>query len=389
MTRYLRLVLTGLSLLPLLACHSMKAPDRLVLERALFSDLPGWPSDDLAMAIPALLKSCGRIAHAAPDQPLGLEMTAADWREPCAAAETVPSGETTATRGFFERYFVPFRVTNNGDPVGLFTGYYEAELHGARHPDARYHVPLYRRPPDLIGIDLGLFRPSLKGERSAGHIVNGQLIPYPDRHAIDQGALADRGLKLLWVDNPIDAFFLEIQGSGRVILDDGSIVRVGYDGQNGQPYVAIGKLLVDQGVPREQISMAFLRQWIAEHGADGTALMERNPSYVFFRELQGDGPLGAEGVALTPERSAAIDPAWIPYGVPLWIDSSDPASPDGHLQRLMIAQDTGGAIRGPVRADLFFGYGTDAAQHAGGLKGTGSDWVLLPLASAARRGAVL
>jgi len=369
----------------MLACHSVKAPDKLVLEPARFTDLPGWRNDDLAMAIPALLKSCGRITHMASERSLGLGMQAADWRESCAAAETLPVADTTAIHGFFERYFVPFRVTNNGDPVGLFTGYYEAELHGARHPDARYRIPLYRRPPDLIDLNLGLFRSSLKGERSAGYIVNGQLVPYPDRHAIDQGALAGKGLELLWVDNPIDAFFLEIQGSGRVILDDGSIVRVGYDGQNGQPYVAIGKLLVDQGVPREQINMAFLRQWLADHGADGTALMERNPSFVFFRELQGDGPLGAEGVALTPERSAAVDPAWIPYGVPLWIALTDPDSPGGHLQRLMISQDTGGAIRGPVRADLFFGYGSNAAAHAGELKGSGSDWILLPLASAARR----
>jgi len=371
----------------MLACHSTPPQDSLVLERARFTDLPNWPNDDLAMTIPALLKSCGRIAHAVRDHHLGLEMEAADWGEACSAAEALPLSDKTAAKDFFERYFVPFRITNNGDPVGVFTGYYEAELHGARHQDAQYRIPLYRRPPDLIEIDFGLFRSSLKGEHSAGHIVNGQLVPYPDRHAIDEGALAGEGLELLWVDNPIDAFFLEIQGSGRVILDDGSIVRLGYDGQNGQPYVAIGKFLIDQGVPRDQMSMAFLRQWIARH-AGGTALMERNPSYVFFRELQGDGPLGAEGVVLTPERSVAIDTAWIPYGVPLWIDTSDPAAPGGQLQRLMVAQDTGGAIRGPVRADIFFGYGEDAAAHAGGLKGAGSEWVLLPLATAARRGAL-
>jgi membrane-bound lytic murein transglycosylase A len=380
-------ILAALAALAPLGCTKQtpeQAP-KLALQRADFAALPGWAADDPSAALPALLKSCKAITALPADRKLGLDLTAADWQAPCAAAAAVPAGDLPAAHAFFESAFVPFRATNNGQEEGLFTGYYEAELHGAHAADARYTVPLYRRPPDLVQVDLGQFRPSLKGERIAGSVVNGHLVPFATRSEIEAGALAGKGLELLWVDSAVDAFFLEIQGSGRVILPDGSVERIGYDGENGQPYVAIGHVLAERGVPKDDITMPFLRKWIAEHGTEGVALMDANPAYVFFKTLQGDGPLGAEGVALTPGRSAAVDRSFLSLGLPLWIDTSDPIEPTGRTQRLFVAQDTGGAIRGPVRADLFFGYGPEAADHAGVLKGHGSLWLLLPKAAASRQ----
>ena len=382
-----RLAAVALTLL-LAACGGppeKPAPDKLDLAPATWRDLPGWAADDLSAALPALLKSCGIILKGADDQALGLAGTVADWRGPCADAAAAPAGDPAAARALIERDFVPFRASNHGQAEGLFTGYYEAELHGSLTRTDRFTVPLYRRPADLVSVDLGQFRPQLKGERIAGRVAGTKLVPYATRTEIEAGALANRGLELAWVDDATDAFFLGIQGSGRVILPDGQVLRVGYDGENGQPYVAIGRVLAAEGTPADQITMPYLRQWIADHGAEGTALMDKNPSYIFFRELKGDGPIGAEGVALVPGRSAAVDRGFVPLGLPLWIDTSDPVEASGRLQRLFVAQDVGGAIRGPVRADLFFGYGADAANHAGLMKGRGSAWLLLPAGAAARR----
>ena len=360
-------------------------PDKLNLTRASYRDLPGWAADDPSAALPALLKSCAVLLKGGDDQAVGIAGTIADWRGPCADAAAVPVGDQAAARALFERDFVPFRAANNDATEGLFTGYYEAELHGSLTKTDQFKVPLYHRPTDLISVDLGQFRPTLKGQRIAGKLAGTKLVPYATREQIEAGALDGRGLEFVWVDDATDAFFLGIQGSGRVILPDGQVMRVGYDGENGQPYVTIGRVLAAEGVPADQITMPYLRQWIADHGADGTALMDKNPSYIFFRELKGDGPMGAEGVALVPGRSVAVDRGFVPLGLPLWIDTTDPVEASGRLQRLFVAQDVGGAIRGPVRADLFFGYGPEAANHAGLMKGKGSAWLLLPAAAAARQ----
>ena len=384
-----RLSAVGLTLAALAACGGpppKSLPDTLSLTRASYRMLPGWTQDDPSAALPALLKSCAVLLKGTDDQTLGIAGTVADWRQPCAEAAQVPSGDQAAARALFERDFVPFRAANNDQTEGLFTGYYEAELHGSPTRTDRFDVPLYRRPADLVSVDLGQFRPSLKGQRIAGKISGTKLVPYATRSEIEAGALAGHGLELVWVDDATDAFFLGVQGSGRVILPDGQVMRVGYDGENGQPYVTIGRVLAAEGVPADQITMPYLRKWIADHGPDGTALMDKNPSYIFFRELKGDGPMGAEGVALVLGRSAAVDRDFVPLGLPLWVDTSDPVEPSGRLQRLFVAQDVGGAIRGPVRSDLFFGYGPEAANHAGLMKGKGSAWLLLPTAAAARQG---
>jgi len=374
------------TLLVLAACNNPPPPDALTVQPASFADLPGWAADDPAAALPAFLKSCAVLLKQPDDQAVGPGDVAgkvADWRPVCTQAAALPPGNAPAARAFIEASFVPMAASNHGDATGLFTGYYESELHGARQPGGAFTVPLYRRPPDLVSVDLQLFRPSLRGERIAGRVQNGRLVPYATRAEIDGGALANRNLELIWVDDPVDAFFLSIQGSGRVTLADGSVVRIGYDGENGQPYLAVGKILVGKGIPASEVSMQRIRQWIADNPNDGRGLMEQNPAYVFFHELKGatsasDGPLGAQGIALTAERSIAVDRRFVALGLPVWLDIPEVGSPGGRLQRLMVAQDTGGAIRGPVRADVFFGHGPDAANRAGILKASGRYWFLIP-----------
>ena len=344
-----------------LALWKLRAPEKVkedgrVLTPVTFADLPGWEQDDLSGALSAFLRSCkGPV---------------------CEAAATVSS-----PRAFFETHFQPFAV--NAGQEGLFTGYYEPLLQGSRERSERFRVPLYVRPPDLVTVDLGDFREELKGQRIAGRVEEGELIPYPDRTAIEGGALAGKKLELVWVDDPVDAFFLQIQGSGRVRLEDGGEMRVGYAAQNGHPYFAIGKDLVERkALTREQVSMQSIRRWLEENPDLADDVMARNASYVFFEELRGEGPLGAQGIPLTPGRSLAVDLKHWTLGVPMWLDTQAPSpregEPDRPLRRLMIAQDTGGAIRGVVRGDVFWGHGEEAAEIAGRMKHPGRIWVLLP-----------
>lgn len=340
--------------------------DGRVLTPATFAHLPGWEEDDLSGALSAFLRSCRRLR------------SEADWSPVCDAAARAGSART-----FFETHFQPFAVSAGDDPEGLFTGYYEPLLQGSRKRSDRYRVPLYIRPPDLVMVDLGDFREELKGQRIAGRVEEGDLVPYPDRKAIEEGALSGRELELVWVDDAVDAFFLQIQGSGRVRLDGGSEMRVGYAAQNGHPYFAIGKDLVERGaMPREEVSMQSIRRWLAQNPKLADDVMARNASYVFFEELQGEGPLGAQGVPLTPGRSLAVDLKHWTLGTPMWLDARAPSpregEPDRPLRRLMIAQDTGGAITGVVRGDVFWGHGDEAAEVAGRMKHPGRMWVLLP-----------
>lgn len=347
-------------------------PREVRFEPARFSDLPGWTSDDHDAALAAFVKTCPLLLKRGAGRLAG----AADWRSVCAEASRLPDG-----RSFFERNFVPVRVTDGrGSADGLVTGYYEPELRGSRRRDARHAVPLYRRPPELVGVDLGEFREDLKGRRVAGAIVGGRLRPYHDRAGIARGALRGRGLELIWVDSAIDAFFLQIQGSGRVRLNDGTVMRLGYDGLNGQPYTAIGRSLVRDGeISAEDMSMQAIRKWLAARPEKGRLLMETNRSYVFFREISGGGPIGSAGVALTPGRSVAVDRRHVPLGLPVWLDTT---YPEGRpLRRLTVAQDTGGAISGAVRADVFWGAGARAAETAGRMKSSGRYWILRPKTS--------
>jgi len=363
-------------------------PERLALERARFQDLDGWNDDRQDEALGAFLRSCVRLRSMAERQSLGgngLAGTAGDWRSVCDIAQRVPRNDPQSARRFFEAEFLPFRAHNDGKADGLFTGYYEYELRGSRRASSRFTHPLYRRPNDLVMVDLGQFRESLRGQTIAGKVDGGALRPYENRERIEAGALKGKGLELVFVDDPVDAFFLQIQGSGRVTLDDGQVMRVGYAAQNGHGYIAIGRVLRDKGLlDPADISMQSIRTWLRANPAQAAAIMNENPSFVFFRELTGDGPLGAQGVALTPGRSLAVDRGHHALGVPIWLSattpSARPSDPDRPFRRLMIAQDTGGAIRGPVRGDVFWGHGREAEEIAGRMKHQGVTYLLLPRA---------
>jgi len=294
-----------------------------------------------------------------------------DWTGPCAAAATATDAATIFSG------FVPVRI---GDGRGLNTGYYEPELAGSLTRAPGYPVPLYKRPPDLIEADLGTFVDSLKGRKIRGRVQGGAFVPYFDRAEIDAGALTARGLELAWAADPYEAFFLEIQGSGRLRLADGTVARIGYDGQNGRDYTAIGKLLRERNLlPSGGATMDGIIGWMKAQPDGGAALMRENRSKIFFRRLpEGDpalGPPGALGVALTPGVSVAADPKFVPLGAPLWLNGA-----------LRVAQDTGGAIRGANRLDLFMGAGAAARAAAGSLAAQGDAVLLLPPASAARLG---
>ena len=357
----------------------------LVLKPSSFSALLGWDQDRQEEALAAFRRSCVSIMELPTSQPFGPDPrmgTAAGWQAPCRAL-SAPSATPADARAFFETWFAPWQATTAGrQDKGLFTGYYEASLKGSRTRQGPYQYPLRLRPSDLVTVDLGEFRPELQGQRIAGRVTGGQLKPYEDRAAITRGALPnDNQLDFVWVDSPVDAFFLQIQGSGRIALESGTVLRVGYDGQNGWPYYAIGRELIRRGyLNKDQVSMQSIRAWLDAHQDQADEIMNTNKSYVFFKVLAGDGPQGAEGVTLTPGRSLAVDRTRLPYGVPVWIATAPPVPGEPPLKRLMVTQDTGGAIRGAVRGDVFWGYGARAEDLAGKMKASGRAWLLLPKA---------
>jgi membrane-bound lytic murein transglycosylase A len=359
-------LVAGLLLLVLAACGqepplapATPEPDRLVLTPVAWSELPGWRTDRQDQALSPLRRSCQRLTDLPPGQPVGADGTgglAADWLGPCGALRSVPEGDAAAVRRYFETWFQPFRVANGTRGTGLFTGYFESELAASRTRHGPYQIPLYTRPKDL---------------------PRDPAQPYASRAEIEAGALAATVPALAYVTDAVDAHILQIQGSGRLRLDDGGLIQIGFDGSNGRPYVALGQILLRHGkIGAGDTTMQTIRAWLKDHPAEAPALMAENPRYVFFRIIPGEAPIGSAGVPLTAGRSLAVDPHFIPLGVPLWLSSVDP---DGiPLERLVIAQDTGAAIKGPVRGDLFWGAGDAAFDKAGRMKSQGRYFLLLP-----------
>ncbi len=339
------------------------------LVAASFSELPAWRNDALMQSWPAFLASCGALRAREP------------WQQVCAEAARLAPTTTAAVRAFFEARFTPYRVQNpDGSSAGLVTGYYEPLLAGSRERRAPFLTPLYAPPDDLIVVDLAEVAPETRGLRLRGRLEGRKVVPYYSRAEIERGRAPLAGKEIVWVDDPIEAFFLQIQGSGRVRLPSGERLRLGYADQNGQPYRAIGRFLVESGeLEPAQATMQGIRAWARAHPARLEELLNRNPSYVFFRELPANegGPIGALGVALTAERSIAVDARIIPLGAPVYLATTRPGS-DIPLARLTVAQDTGGAIRGAVRADYFWGFGAAAGNEAGRMRQQGRMWVLLP-----------
>lgn len=350
------------------------------LEPVSFASLSGWDRDAQSPALAAFARSCSVLAGRLGVTPIGkIDTVRADWRQACAAAERVPAGDDLSARAFFAEWFTPYAVSGNEGRDGIFTGYYEAELKGSWTRHGPYRTPIYARPDDLVTLDASELRKRPNGARATGRVADGRLVPYPNRAEIDGGALAGRGLEILWVDDAVDAFFLHIQGSGRVAMEDGAVVRLGFAAKNGHAYTAIGRELVAEGaIEAAEVSMQTIRAWLADYPSRAAAMMARNASYIFFRRLAGEGPVGSQGVALTPGRSLAVDPRFVPLGAPVWIDTVDPVAPEKPLRRLVVAQDTGSAIVGPVRGDLFWGFGAWAAMRAGSMKARGRLFVLLP-----------
>ncbi len=359
------------------ACPVCPAPPAALprvnpLEPVDFSALTGWRDGEHAAAWNALLASCQALRWRDA------------WRGVCARAMELRAPGDEEARRFLEYHFVPWRLAGpDGAIEGVITGYYEPLLRGSRTRAAPYLYPLYSPPDDLLTIDLATtVSPELRGLRLRGRVEGKRVVPYYTRAEIARGAAPVAGKEILWVDDPIEAFFLHIQGSGRVQLEGGETLRLGYADQNGHPFQSIGRYLVERGeLKLGEASMQSIKSWAAANPQRLEELLNQNPSFVFFRELPlanpATGPVGALGVPLTAGRSIAIDPRYIPLGAPVFLATTYPASATP-LTRLVVAQDTGGAIRSPVRADFFWGSGAEAGAQAGRMRQPGRMWVLLP-----------
>lgn len=346
------------------------APAAPPLQASTWQAVSGWLEDDPALSWPALRTSCSTLSRQA------------NWKAVCERANTLgPAPTSNVARQFFEANFTPWQLTNpDGSTQGLVTGYYEPLIRGSKTRRAESAWPIHGVPKDMLTIELGDVYPELKSLRLRGRLVGNKVVPYWNRQQFGERADQAQAPVLLWADDPIELFFLQVQGSGRVQLPDGKMVRIGYADQNGHPYQSIGRWLVAQGeLPLEKASMDGIKRWAEENPQRLQELLNVNPSYVFFRELPASnaGPIGALGVPLSEGRSIAVDPRYVPLGAPVFLSTTHPLS-TRPLQRLVLAQDTGGAIKGVVRADFFWGFGAEAGREAGRMRQQGSMWVLLP-----------
>jgi len=341
-----------------------------------FADLDGWQGHDHGSALEAFRRSCREILEqgAGFRRPVHFGASPSSWRSACLAAF-----ELVDARGYFEFMFRAYRVHDPERPEGLFTGYYEPEVDGSRRRSSVFHVPIYRRPPDLVSFG--------EGDLAYGRLIDGKPSHYLTRREIEEGALSGQGLEIVWLRDWADAFFIQIQGSGRVRLAEGGTLRLSYAAKSGHDYTGIGGLLVQRGVLREDVmSMQAIRAWMVDHPQAARELMWENKSFVFFNEADLEDPqlgaLGAQHVQLTPRRSLAIDRSLWMFGTPVWLDTQAPAGEGNRMtpfRQLLVAQDTGSAIRGLARGDVYWGFGDAAAQIAGPMKSAGRMSVLLPI----------
>ncbi|MDR2220184.1 MAG: murein transglycosylase A [Methylobacillus sp.] len=354
---------------PAKAAEPPPTSDYALLRPVEWSAIPGLDNDNLTAAWPAIMRSCDALKNRDA------------WRKACAAAGKLNNPDKAAITRFLLDNFKPYQATTaEGGDSGTITGYYQPELNGSRKRTDLYRYPLYVRPDNLVTVELGSLYPELSGRRLRGKLQGTKLTPYYSRSEIDVVNSPLAGKELIWVDDVVDLFFLQIQGSGIIKLESGASVPVGYADQNGHPYRSIGSVLINRGeLTMAQASMQGIKDWGRRNPDKLRDLLNANPSYVFFRELPAGlpGPLGALAVPITAERSIAVDPRYIPLGAPVFLDTTFPNS-SKPMRRLVVAQDTGGAIKGAIRADFFWGAGFDAGRQAGAMKQQGRMWVLMP-----------
>ena len=335
------------------------AEKKVAMTPISYNEIAGWADDQHFDAVTAFRNSCPKLASG-PDSKIATDggekiVTASEWKRICDAAAGVPKGDNRAARRFFEENFRPLVV----QAPGSFTGYFEPELRGSRAPSRLFTVPVYRKPPDLTDK------------------------PYYTRAEIEQGVLKGKGLEVAWVQDAVSLFEAQVQGNGRVHLAEGGVLSLGFDASNNRPYTAIGSVLVEMGVmKREDVTWPAIRDWLKRNPAKGREVMRRNERYIFFKDTRSAAATGSQGVALVAQRSLAVDPTLTPYGTPIWIDTTRPVlrkpGATEAYRRLMVAQDSGAAIKGPARGDVFFGAGTQAADWAGRMVAGGRAIVLVP-----------
>jgi membrane-bound lytic murein transglycosylase A len=360
--------------------------DALTLTQVAFGDLPGWTEDDLAVAVPSFLRSCEKLAELSDDAPVGADGhggKARHWRKACRAAAKLAAGDGAAARAMFEAEFVPYQAAGSAGPTGKLTGYYVAELHASRARHGKFQTPVLGRPDDLAMVDLSGFVKDAHGRRIWGRFDHGELVPYYTRAEIRKGVLAHRGLELMYVDDPVDLLFAQIEGSAKANLDDGTAVWLEFAGKNGRAYRGVGGILRGGGYlqPGEG-TMQGIRAWFHDHPGRFDEIADRDASYVFFSVSKRAGAIGSQKAILTTRRSMAVDRAFIAMSTPIWVETHAPVVGQKGVtalwHHLLIAQDTGAGILGAVRGDIYWGDDAEAAELGGRMGGPGKYWLLLP-----------
>lgn len=390
--KFLYILLAGLLILGSIAVlwgsGLFKPTQKLQIKTTSFAKLPGWQSTQALPSLRTFQLSCRQVLKQDPSRSMGnrwLALQAKDWQPVCAAATALQTQSEKTAKNFFETWFQPMEFKKNHALTGLFTGYYLPAIDASLTQSRDYPVPIYGVPNNLIQIKLTDFDPELPARQLVGRLKNKRLLPFYSREEIDQGALVNVAPVIAYVRNPIDRLLIEIQGSATLNFTDGTQLSLGYAAKNGLPYTAIGRILIQRNIlPASKVSIQSIRAYLESHPEEQANIIHKNRSFVFFQILEKKGAFGTQGTQLTQGYSLAVDPEWVPLGAPVWLSTTypDPHSDAQHpLHRLMIAQDTGGAIRGTVRGDVYWGNGEDAAAIAGKMKSKGQYWLLIPKAS--------
>ena len=386
MKRIFLSILIALLLLALCFMLWKLKPHQLSLKAVAFEQLPGWGVADTKKSFVAFKISCNVFLKQDPNKHVGSEfvdLQAKDWQPACNEAQSINGKSNKEVKDFFQKWFIPVEFIEKNPVQGLFTGYYMPLLKGRLKKTEKYNVPLYDVPTDLVTINLASFDPTLANRTLVGRMSGRKIVPYYTRAEINKGAIKKSATVIAWLDSSIDRTFLEIQGSGIIELSDGTQLIVSYSGENGASYTSIAKVLIDQGVmTRDNASMQHIRSYLESNPSKIDPVLNQNKSFVFFNTLKNGAALGSQGVGLTPGYSLAVDRKWVPLGTPVWLDTTRPdqVKPDQQIlfHRLMVAQDTGGAIKGVVRGDVYWGAGERATAIAGRMKNPGHYWLLLP-----------